>query len=97
MEPVHSSLAAWLAYGAVALFLVLYHKGLPFVWHIRFGALIATELLCRRRRLASLDETVVHGERVWLSDMDFNFHQNNAHYNIAAGQWRAPRQDAARA
>ena len=68
---------------AGAAFLVLYGKGLPFVWHIRFFFLIAWEL-CFGKKLTSLDERVVFHDRVMLSDMDFNLHQNNAHYNIAA-------------
>ena len=73
--------AAGVALGAALLFCIAYHKGLPGVWHTRFFLLLARELLSGAR-LSRLDERVSFRDRVWLSDLDFNLHLNNAHYNI---------------
>ena len=84
-NPLHAA-PAWVQ-AAVAIstaaFVVLYFKGLPFVWHLRFFSLIVWEMAFGKR-LRRLDEKVVFHDRVWLSDMDFNLHMNNAHYNVSA-------------
>ena len=83
---------AWVAThpvaAAVALWALLYVKGLPGVWHVRFAWAVLAEF-AYPTPLESVTDRVVWRDRVSLDSLDFNFHMNNASYAVLADFVRA--------
>jgi hypothetical protein len=78
-----SIMFAYLAYALGAVFVALYWKGVPGVFHLRLAASVLLGAFWEGR-LRSVTEHVESTERVLLCDMDINLHQNNSIYNLLA-------------
>lgn len=62
---------------------------LPLYFHVRMAWVVLQRGFLCRLKLAHARAQVVLNERVWLSDMDFNLHCNNAVYNTVLDYARA--------
>jgi len=69
-----------LGFGVLCAWAVLYHRGLPLYFHLRVLSYVVRAIM-RPQPFSRADEEIVLHERVWLSDVDFNIHCNNAVYN----------------
>lgn len=71
----------YLVLGILAAWVVLYRSTLPGVFHLRILVQVVRQILGKTKPLTDLDKELVIHERVWLGDLDFNIHANNARYN----------------
>jgi hypothetical protein len=71
---------ALLGFGVLCAWAVLYHRGLPLYFHLRVLSYVVRAIM-RPQPFSRADEEIVLHERVWLCDVDFNVHCNNAVYN----------------
>lgn len=70
----------YLVIAALAAFLMLYARSLPFAYHLRFIGHCLWAKYRAGRAESLFDETHLHF-RCWPDDMDFNMHMNNSSYN----------------